>query len=147
MPKLRGSSKAGFLSVGSWVTLRGMSTDLLGFWPSESGFLRSIGAGLSTCCEKQDDEDAGRAALSPGAAGGIPKSGPLGPEVGWSRKLIDEIGLHFEVPRMFIFSFWRMALWLCAFAILRGPFLGMLCFTDSLETHRMARPPSTAATR
>jgi len=44
----------------------------------QQGFLRSIGAGLSTCCEKQDDEDAGR------------------PEVGWSRKLIDEIGLHFE---------------------------------------------------
>ena len=32
----------------------------------------------SNCCDKQDDDDAGRA------------------EVAWSRKLIDEIGRHME---------------------------------------------------
>jgi len=41
------------------------------------GFLKSI-ANASNCCDKQEDDDAGR------------------PELGWSRKLIEEIGLHME---------------------------------------------------
>ena len=105
------------------------------------GFLKSI-ANASNCCDKQEDDDAGRHSVKHGKTWQflwlvvfnmvlaqqcwshvdaqnwmvwqlvdrvVGRS--QGPELGWSRKLIEEIGLHMEAApnlnRSWIDSYWR----------------------------------------